>query len=199
MAVNKIIKDLFLMPNVKRSIQLPSFKKDNIAEHSHRVACYCSLIGEELVSRGSKIQMDVVLQAALFHDISEIVINDIPYQTKKDLSWLCSLDKFEQEQLDKRWKQDPEEIRKQNKASDAAVDRVLKHANTERLKTEERKLVGYCDMLDFFLWTIQEIKVLGNNSNAVKHASQVAEESLLKNPIHESSAVAQEIFTERGI
>jgi Predicted hydrolases of HD superfamily len=113
--------------NVRRFHQHPTNEIDTVGKHSCGVALLANLI--------NPFARKEVLLAALYHDLGEWVLGDIPAPTKKMLSPSAKdeIDEIEVRALEARG------------------------YDTEALTEDEARLLKICDCLDGLLFCIEEI------------------------------------------
>lgn len=74
------LRDLLRLSYVPRWVIVPMTREQNVADHSWRVA----VIGREIAKRLS-VPTSAVIEAAVMHDITEVVTGDIPASVKPKL------------------------------------------------------------------------------------------------------------------
>jgi 5'-deoxynucleotidase YfbR-like HD superfamily hydrolase len=89
---------LYQLDNIVRYNTFPKVKQESVATHSYYVGLFTMMICDELcVSSAVKLK---ALEAALVHDVPEIVTNDITYAAKKNMPGISSiLERYEEEML----------------------------------------------------------------------------------------------------
>lgn len=152
MSVNaSTIINLRRLKEVGRCNNFFTLKKEDDAQHSYYVAIISELIAEDYNSNVNedelKFNIGVLLKKALFHDIEESFIGDIPHNIKHS-------DKQTGELIDKAV----------NKKIDEVIeDDLIKERNKTAKQGFEGQLIDLVDMLELAFYSLEEI-VKGNNS-----------------------------------
>ena len=135
---------------VQRCHTLELLKPETVAEHSWGVA---ALVATSFRREATK----ELLIAAIFHDIGEKNVGDVPATTKWRMSPEC---RKELELLESEYRQ-----------------ALLGYDPLDELSEREKKILSYCDMLDFQFKMAREMS-LGNESVDVAYmnAKKAAEE-----------------------
>lgn len=80
------VKESFELMNGLASIvrysQSTLCRPESVLEHTGQVACLCLIIGKNLTSLGAEIDMGLLLEKALVHDMDETVTGDVARPTK---------------------------------------------------------------------------------------------------------------------
>lgn len=74
---------IFRMPLIARWSTMFSFRREDIAQHSHQVAVVCHLLAVISNKRfGTNLDPGKAALVGLYHDISEVMLSDCPSPTK---------------------------------------------------------------------------------------------------------------------
>ena len=148
-----LLLNLRRLKEVGRCNNFFTLKKEDDVQHSYYVAVYSHLIAEDYnkyksTKNNKKFNIEVLLKKALYHDIEETFIGDIPHNIKHS-------DPQTNELIDKAINKKIDELFQKNKA--------LKDLNKTAKDGFEGLLVDLVDMLELAFYSLEEI-VKGNNS-----------------------------------
>lgn len=84
----KLYKQVCKLSNIKRFAALKLDREYSVAEHSYRVAMMCIILVDEYnsletTSESMKISREETIMKALFHDLEESIVGDIPTPVKQ--------------------------------------------------------------------------------------------------------------------
>jgi len=84
-----MIKFVRKLNNINRCSMYPVIRATSVAEHSFHVGAMSALISQEFLALGVYLDQLKVIQLALFHDVEESAISDIPHHVKTALRELA--------------------------------------------------------------------------------------------------------------
>jgi 5'-deoxynucleotidase YfbR-like HD superfamily hydrolase len=134
------------MLNVQRMSGSPKIRSYNLAEHSYFVA---TMFEEFAKEEGIKYSTDAIY-VVLRHDIMEVLTSDLPYPVKNF-----------NDTVKQAWDLIEEELYQGNK--DRFITMLTDEEIKRRLTEEEFRLMKSCDILDLYLFCLEE-RQLGNHS-----------------------------------
>jgi len=170
---NREYRELSFVPRwpIVRTIKIQS-----VAEHSFYVSLYACQIGELLQKEGEwKVDMGILLKYALYHDVEEVFMSDIPGPVKRAATNSETVNEFVKKEMTKRFGDEWETCL--NSPDDLASINYIKN------------IVKVADILDEVFFLASEMQ-LGNGSvknvykNSVKRLEQacrvIGSEKLVK-------------------
>jgi len=80
--IQNLLEILNQASNVKRYSRDFMFKEESLLEHIGFTAMFCMIIGRRLRAQGHLVSMSSLLEAAVIHDVEEILTGDLPRPTK---------------------------------------------------------------------------------------------------------------------
>lgn len=100
MNLKKTIEFLHGMSSIRRYSQTKLVNEESVLEHTGFVGCISYFIARELQRNGMKIDMGVLFEKAMLHDMEEVIVGDIPRPTKYATSHIkLSLEQIEKEAM----------------------------------------------------------------------------------------------------
>lgn len=143
-------REIRILSNIYRWAVVPTIRRQSVAEHSFFVACLVShLCRETGIEKAVGVTRDELVQAALFHDLDEVITGDIPGPTyrvvKSAPSW-------------KEW---------------LTMKVRMWFPWIEEPKKPAFKVVQLCDCLEAFLFLREEVEL--GNSGVTRNLDSVYE------------------------
>ncbi len=136
------------LSNLLRMNYMPRVRQQNVAEHSFHVANLAAMVGHEILSYPDHhvaVDMNYLVQKALYHDFDESIVSDVPYPVKKGADGLAqSLEKYALDEMRYYGMPIPHQL-------------VTDHPDMFL----ENKIVKLCDMAEFIMYCIEEVE-MGN-------------------------------------
>src|SRR5574343_489029 len=143
---------------INRFSNLRNNREQTVADHAYRVAMLCTVLCDEINDRVPsssaktkskkqlrKLDYSLLMRFALFHDVEEAIVGDIPYPYKSSVHYQAQ---NESEFVSAQLKND-------NILSRYNRYIIAKFQPKERLEFEVMK---FCDMLDLVFYSFAEIK-----------------------------------------
>ena len=148
--------------NIRRFSPAPVLHPENVAEHTFYTAWYAMLIGMQLPG----VNMGVLLEKALLHDIDEIMSGDIIRTFHRDGGPT-------ERQIHKRALDMVDSLFKRLQPSKGLASRTVRLWDTAKnKKTLEGRIVAYADFLSVVSYVCQEVEC--GNVRILDHVSDIA-------------------------
>lgn len=149
--VQNLLEILNQASNVKRYSRDFMHKQENLLEHVGFTAMFCLVIGQRVRANGHLISMSALLQAAILHDVEEILTGDVPRPTKySDPMVKEGLKAYERRCVDKL-----------QKVLKVDIAKTWQNAKGDDL---EGRIVALADIAAVVYKTMVEVAMLGNKA-----------------------------------
>jgi 5'-deoxynucleotidase YfbR-like HD superfamily hydrolase len=81
--MHRTLKKVRRLNEVKRCCLFPVINQSSVAEHSLHTAMIAVFVAHELLAKGVTLDLAKVTQIAVFHDVEECYISDVPFTVKQ--------------------------------------------------------------------------------------------------------------------